>query len=57
MAGGFAHITLADTLCKDGDVVDGLATLTPAMKRALMFNLNFVELGAVALGSRDSERE
>jgi len=48
MGGGFAHITLVDALCKDADVLDGIASLTSAMKRLLAFNLNFVELGAVS---------
>jgi hypothetical protein len=48
MAGGFAHITLVDTICKDGDALDGIPSLTPAMKQALGYHLNFVELGAVS---------
>jgi hypothetical protein len=48
MAGGFAHITLVDTICKDCDALDAIPSLTPAMKRALAYHLNFVELGAVS---------
>lgn len=48
MAGGFAHITLVDTLCKDGDGLDAIENLTPTLKRFLSFNLIFVELGAVS---------
>jgi hypothetical protein len=48
MAGGFAHITLVDTLCMDGDILDGISNLTPAMKHALSVYLNFVELGSVS---------
>jgi len=48
MAGGFAHITLVDTLCMNANVLDGIPNLTPAMKRALSYFLNFVELGSVS---------
>lgn len=48
MAGTFAHIALVDLLCQDGDALDGIATLTPAMKRALMQFNNFCELGAIS---------
>lgn len=48
MAGGFAHITLVDTLCMDSKVLNGIPNLTPAMKRALSVYLNFVELGSVS---------
>lgn len=48
MAGTFAHIALVDLLCQDGDILDGIATLTPAMKRALMTFDNFCELGAIS---------
>lgn len=48
MAGTFAHIMLADTLCQNSDTLDGIPTLTPVMKRALMTFGNFCELGAVS---------
>ena len=48
MAGTFAHIGLVDSLCQDADTLDGIATLTPAMKRALMTFNNFCELGAIS---------
>jgi len=48
MAGGFAHITFVDVLCKDGDALDNIRGLIPSMKRALALNLNYVELGAVS---------
>jgi hypothetical protein len=48
MAGTFAHIALVDLLCQDGDTLDGIATLTPTMKRALMQFNNFCELGAIS---------
>lgn len=48
MAGGYAHITLVKTICGDADALDAIPSLTGNIKRALMFNLNYVELGAVS---------
>ena len=48
MAGTFAHITLVDSLCQNADALDGIDTLSPTMKRALMQFNNFCELGAVS---------
>ena len=48
MAGTFAHIGLVDSLCEDADALDGISTLTPTMKRALMQFTNFCELGAIS---------
>ncbi len=48
MPGTFAHITLVDTICQDADVLDGIDSLTPSMKRALMRFSNFCELGAIS---------
>ena len=47
MSGTLAHLTLVDTLCQV-DVLNGINTLTPTMKRALMTFMNFCELGAVS---------
>ena len=47
MSGTLAHLTLVDTLC-NVDVLNGIETLTPTMKRALMKFMNFCELGAVS---------
>lgn len=48
MPGTFAHITLVDTICENADVLDGIDTLTPSMKRAFMRFSNFCELGAIS---------
>ena len=48
MPGTFAHITLVDSLCQNADALDGIDSLTPSMKRALMQFDNFCELGAVS---------
>lgn len=48
MAGTFAHLTLVDKLCQDGDALDGIGTLTPAMKVALKTCRPFCELGAIS---------
>ena len=48
MAGTFAHITLVDSLCQNADTLDGITSLTPKMKRALMQFDNFCEFGAVS---------
>ena len=48
MAGTFANITLVDSLCQNADALDGIDTLSPTMKRALMQFNNFCELGAVS---------
>ena len=47
MSGTLAHLTLVDTLCQV-DVLNGINTLTPTMKRSLMTFMNFCELGAVS---------
>jgi len=44
MAGGFAHITLVDVICKDGDALDSINGLIPSMKRALAFRPDGVRL-------------
>ena len=48
MAGTFAHITLVDKLCQDNDVLNGITTLTPAMRQALKLYRPFCELGAIS---------
>ena len=47
MAGGFAHMTLVDTLC-NGRALGGIPNVTAPMKEALEFYRNFAELGAVS---------
>lgn len=47
MAGTFAHMVLVRTLCKP-QVLDGIATLTPAMRNALSAEKKYCELGAVS---------
>jgi len=48
MAGTFAHITLVDTLCQQGNRLDSIPTLTRPMRHALKVYLRFCELGAVS---------
>ena len=48
MAGPFAHMILADTLCQGPDLLDSIKTLTGNMKFGLMSFSKFVELGAVS---------
>jgi hypothetical protein len=48
LPGTFAHITLADTLARDADALDGIASLTTDMKYALTTSTRFCHLGAVS---------
>ena len=48
MAGTFAHLTLVDKLCRDAAALDGIDTLTLAMKAALKNFRPFCELGAIS---------
>ena len=47
MAGAFAHMILVRTLCRP-DTLDGVGALTLPVKRALMMQTNYAELGAVS---------
>ena len=48
MAGGYAHVTLVKCLCGDANALDAMPNLSAGMKRALMFESSYVELGAVS---------
>jgi hypothetical protein len=48
MAGTYAHLTLVYKLCTDGDLLDRIDTLTPAVKNGLSMFSNFCMLGAVS---------
>lgn len=48
MPGTFAHITLADTLSGNADLLDSIKSVTPDVKRALLKFRNYCELGAVS---------
>jgi hypothetical protein len=48
MAGTFAHITVVNTLCTTGEVLESIETLTRVMRYSLRKYLNFCELGAVS---------
>jgi hypothetical protein len=47
MAGTFAHMILVRTLCRP-ETLDGISALTAPMKRALMMQTSYAELGAVS---------
>jgi len=48
VAGTYAHISLVYLVCRDTTALDSIASLTDPMKRWLMLNLKFCELGAVS---------
>jgi len=48
MAGTYAHIGLVYSICRDTNALDSIQSLTESMKRSLMLNLKFCELGAVS---------
>jgi len=48
MAGTFAHFLAVEQLCRDNEQLDTIASLTPAMKRALMTQTHFCRLGAIS---------